>query len=128
MLRKAVGDEEIVMRIIKLLGSSGGNVVLKKGCGVFKAELGLFYLIPGLGLLLSELKAMMPPRELGKEGGLAYAKDDRWALSPCAGSRRGDQGFPWQPKLAPFSPITKAPLWIKGRAFGSRVPLICVLC
>lgn len=103
-------------------------MVLKKEVGSLKAKLGLFYLIPAPGLLLLELKAVMPLRELGRGGGSAYADDDRRALSPSAGSRRGDQGFPWEPRLAHFSPVTKAPLLIKGRAFGSRLPLICVFC
>lgn len=69
---------------------------MRKEARSLKATLCFLHLIPGLGLLLLETKAGMPPRESGG-GGSAYTELWEHILSASAGSgERVDQGFSWE--------------------------------
>lgn len=93
---------------------------MRKEVRTLKAKFCLIHLIPGLGLPLSETKAVMAPRELGWGG--SAAADLGCSLSSSAGSSEGvDQGFSWEPELpgkwakmlAHFTPVTKATVLMK---------------
>ena len=108
---------------------------MRKEARSLKATLCFLHLIPGLGLLLLETKAGMPPRESGG-GGSAYTELWEHILSASAGSgERVDQGFSWEsehPRKISQDVDSLRPPSSSGDCADERGPLgsvlPCVLC